>query len=218
MELEQRSRVHAALGDARRLQIVDALRLSDRSFTELAALTALPGNAFAHHLDVLERAGLIERRESEGDRRRRYVGLRPEALAELDPTPCVSAMNVLFVCNHNSARSQFAAAFWRARTGTNADSAGVHPAARVHPMAVTAASSYSLDLSRAVPKGYEAIGVPPDLVVAVCDRAFEEGLPFTTSSLHWSVPDPVTVGTPEAFDAAFADVARRIGLLANVAA
>jgi ArsR family transcriptional regulator, arsenate/arsenite/antimonite-responsive transcriptional repressor / arsenate reductase (thioredoxin) len=218
MDLEQRARLHAALGDPRRLQIVDALRVSDRCFTELAVLTTLPGNAFAHHLDVLERSGLIERHESEGDRRRRYVRLRPETLAELEPVPSIAAANVLFVCSHNSARSQFAAALWRLRTGTVADSAGTEPAPRVHPMAVRTASSYGVDLSSAIPKGYDAIRVLPDLVVSVCDRAFEAGVPFATPSLHWSVPDPVASGTPAAFSSAFADVARRIDLLAAVSA
>lgn len=218
MDIEDRARLHAALGDPRRLQIVDALRLSDRSFTELAVLTGLPGNAFSHHLDVLERSNLIERHELEGDRRRRYVRLRPEVLEELEPAPSLSAKQVLFVCSHNSARSQFAAALWRLRTGAAADSAGTEPASRVHPMAVRIAASYGVDLSNAIPKGYHAVRIAPDLVVSVCDRAFEAGLPFAAASLHWSIPDPVSAGTPELFSSAFADVARRVDLLAAVAA
>ena len=46
---------------------------------------------------------------------------------------------LLFLCSHNSARSQLAAALWTARTGQPAESAGTHPAARVHRGAVAAA-------------------------------------------------------------------------------
>ena len=221
MEPAERALVHAALGDPARLRIVDALVLSDRTFQELAAAAGLRGNAAAHHLDVLETAGLIERRASEGDHRRRYIGLRRETLEELGaPTsnqPQRRPQVVLFVCTHNSARSQFAAALWKARTGGNAESAGTMPAERVHPRAVRAASSLGIDLTGAVPQGYDAITTEPDLVVSVCDRAREAGIPFQAPSLHWSVPDPVLIGTMGAFRSAFTDVAKRVdGLAAAV--
>lgn len=219
MELAERARVHAALGDPARLRIVDALVLSDRTFQQLADAAGLRGNAAAHHLDVLEIAGLIERSVSEGDHRRRYVRLRRDTLEELgppiphQPQPGV----VLFVCTHNSARSQFAAALWKARTGGNAQSAGTMPADLVHPRAVRAASSLGIDLTGAVPHGYDAITAEPDLVVSVCDRAREAGIPFEAPSLHWSVPDPVLVGTMGAFRSAFADVSKRVeGLAASL--
>ncbi|GAA2436877.1 hypothetical protein GCM10010191_59650 [Actinomadura vinacea] len=53
---------------------------------------------------------------------------------------------------------------------------------------------------------------PGDLVVAVCDNAYEDLR--KTSALHWSVPDPVRAGTDEAFQAAFADIAARVDRLA----
>ena len=49
------------------------------------------------------------------------------------PPPTGSA---LFVCTHNSARSQLAATLWRRRTGAPATSAGTHPAREIHPGAV----------------------------------------------------------------------------------
>jgi ArsR family transcriptional regulator, arsenate/arsenite/antimonite-responsive transcriptional repressor / arsenate reductase (thioredoxin) len=214
MNLDERAGVHAALGDCHRLSIVDALRLGDRTFQELADGVGLRGNLAAHHLDVLESAGLIERRISEGDHRRRYIHLRPERLDVLATQPSLAPTSVLFVCSHNSARSQFAAARWQQRTGLLADSAGTEPAATVHPRAVSAARSFGLDLRDAVPKGYEAIARSPDLVISVCDRAREAGLPFTARSAHWSVPDPVRAGTPEAFRSAFASLAERIDRLA----
>ena len=214
MNLDERSSLHAALGDRQRLAMVDALVLGDRSFQELAASAGIPGNLAAHHLDVLESAGLIERRVSEGDHRRRYIRLRHERLGELVPLPSIEPRSILFVCTHNSARSQFAAARWQQRNGSPADSAGTEPADRVHPAAMTAARAFGLDLHDAVPKGYEAIDQTPDLVISVCDRAYEAGQPFESLSAHWSIPDPVLDGGAEAFRTAFASIAQRIDRLA----
>jgi ArsR family transcriptional regulator, arsenate/arsenite/antimonite-responsive transcriptional repressor / arsenate reductase (thioredoxin) len=58
---------------------------------------------------------------------------------------------------------------------------------------------------------------PPSLVVTVCDRAHEE-LPADMSRLHWSIPDPVGVGTAAAFDATVAELRERIGALTSAAA
>lgn len=210
-----RARTHAALGDEHRLKIVDELLVSDRTFKDLARLVGMPGNAAAHHLGVLESAGLIERRVSEGDHRRRYVRLRHEMLDGLVASPAISPGVVLFVCTHNSARSQFAAALWSRRTGELAQSAGSEPSDQVHPKAIRAAAEFDLDLSGAVPKGYDRIAAQPDLIVSVCDRALESGIPFNARALHWSVPDPVQIGTTDAFRSAFADLAARVDRLAS---
>ena len=216
MNVTDRARLHAALGDPHRLRIVDELLLGDRTFQELAALADLPGNAAAHHLAVLDSAGLIDRRRSEGDGRRRYVALHRDRLEGLVPSPSLDPRAILFVCTHNSARSQFAAALWRERTGGTADSAGTEPAGRVHPKAVRAAAEFGLDIATATPKGYDAVTAEPDLVVSVCDRAREAGVPFSARQLHWSVPDPVRLGTQAAFRSAFADISERIDQLAKV--
>ena len=78
MDVEQRASFHAALGDPARLTIVDSLFLTDLSPGDLARRLGLPSNLLAHHLRVLESAGIIERRRSEGDGRRSYVRLRSE--------------------------------------------------------------------------------------------------------------------------------------------
>jgi ArsR family transcriptional regulator, arsenate/arsenite/antimonite-responsive transcriptional repressor / arsenate reductase (thioredoxin) len=214
VNLASRARVHAALADPQRLAIVDALALGDRTPRELGELVGAPTNLLAHHLGVLDGAGLIERRASSGDGRRRYVVLRPDPLATLVPAQVMRATTVLFVCTHNSARSQFAAALWRRRTGAASESAGADPAAKVHPSAVRAARRLGVDLAGAAPKGYEAVAVAPDLVVSVCDRAREAGSPFDVAALHWSVPDPVADGRAAAFTAAFHDISQRIERLA----
>ena len=76
-------------------------------------MLAMPSNLLAHHLHVLEQAGIITRRRSEGDRRRTYLQLIPGALDSLAPPTARAALRVLFVCTANSARSHLAAALWR---------------------------------------------------------------------------------------------------------
>jgi protein-tyrosine-phosphatase len=214
---ERRATVHRALGDANRLAIVEALALGDLTPGELGAELALPWNLLAFHLGVLADARLVERHRSAGDGRRRYVRLRAAALDGAVAVPRVRAERPLFVCTHNSARSQFAAALWRRVAGRPASSAGSDPAPSVHPLAVAVAGDHGLDLTRARPGGYATVTGAPDLVVSVCDRALEAGLPFGVARLHWSVPDPA-LGERPAFEAAFAEIAERVDRLAAAAA
>ena len=211
--LARRAAVHAALGEPVRLEIVEDLALSDRSPKELAARFSLPTNLLAHHLDVLENVGMIERLVSSGDRRRRYVRLVRAPFAQLAMAAALPAGPVLFVCSHNSARSQLAAALWTARTGATATSAGTHPADRVHPGAVAAASRAGLDLSGAEPRMLDAAG-PLGLIVTVCDQAHEE-LDPEPGWWHWSLPDPVQDGRAAAFDATITELDDRIRSIAN---
>jgi ArsR family transcriptional regulator, arsenate/arsenite/antimonite-responsive transcriptional repressor / arsenate reductase (thioredoxin) len=215
MDLAVRAAAHAALGDARRLAIVDRLTTGDLTVAELAGLVEMTGNLLAHHLDVLEEAGVIERRVSEGDHRRRYVSLRWKGLPRSPGFDHASRSSVAFVCTHNSARSQFAAALWESTTGRPSASAGRDPADRVHPTALRVASEFGIDLISAQPAGYDSLPPRIDLVVSVCDRARESGLPPADDHLHWSVPDPVTTGTVTSFRAAFTDIARRVERLAG---
>jgi protein-tyrosine-phosphatase len=213
-----RAAVHAALGEPIRLAIVDDLTVSDRSPKELSARFSVPPNLLAHHLDVLDAVGLIERFVSAGDRRRRYVRLVRAPLAQLGVTAVRTAGQpttgeMVFVCSQNSARSQLAAALWTARTGKVATSAGTHPADRVHPGAIAAASRAGLDLSRAEPRMFEADGTA-DFVVTVCDQAHEE-LDPRPGWWHWSLPDPVHDGRAAAFDAVVTELDDRIRAVAN---
>ena len=75
--LERRVAVHAALADPARLRITDTLGAGDASPSELAAMLAMPSNLLAHHLRVLEEAGLVTRRRSDGYCRRTYLRLAP---------------------------------------------------------------------------------------------------------------------------------------------
>lgn len=209
LPLDERAARHAALGDPARLAIVDELATSDRAPVELRRRLGLESNLLAHHLDVLERIGLIERSRSSGDGRRRYVHLRRGALEGLVPGGAVTPTPALFVCSANSARSQLAAALWRRRTGQPAASAGTHPAPAVHAGAVAAAERAGLDLSDAAPQALAAVTDAAPLVVTVCDQAHEQ-VDSGDEWLHWSIPDPVPVGTEAAFDATVAELTDRI--------
>lgn len=212
--LAARAALHRVLGEPRRLLLVDALALSDRTPSELRELTGMASNLLAFHLDALERAGVVRRHRSAGDARRRYVTLA-DGVPSPGTVPAVPPVNqVLFVCTHNSARSPLAAALWHRHTGLPAISAGTQPSARVHPRAVAVGRSHGLDLRGASPRRYADVTTPPDLVVSVCDRAHEAGLPWDTHALHWSVPDPVD-GDRAAFAATYDVLERRVRTLAG---
>jgi len=212
----RRLAVLTALADAARLRVVDELAAGDRSPSDLQGDLAIPGNLLAHHLKVLEHAGVVRRVRSEADRRRTYVQLVPGALDGLLPVdPVRVAPRVVFVCTHNSARSQLAAAVWRTRSVVPVASGGTRPAPRVNPGAVAVARRHGLWLGRARPVHAERVLSPGDLVVSVCDSAHEELEQTGREHLHWSVPDPVRVGTDEAFEQAYEQVAGRVVRLAE---
>lgn len=214
--LEERANVHAALGDPSRLAIVDQLTTSDRAPHELQQRLGIPSNLLAHHLDVLEAASLIERSRSGGDGRRRYVHLNAAMLERLHDRHPAPPRTALFICTANSARSQLAAALWQSLTGAPAGSAGTHPEARIHRGAIAAGRRVGLDLRDAVPTPLGAIDLDPAVTITVCDRAHEELEPGP-DWLHWSIPDPVPIGTAAAFDTTIIELRSRITTLAGVA-
>jgi arsenate reductase (thioredoxin) len=138
-------------------------------------------------------------------------------------TTTTSPMRVLFLCTHNSSRSQMAEGLLRARGGARfaVFSAGTHPRG-VHPLAVRAMAEIGVDISEAAgyrAKGIEAFaGQPPmDLVVTVCDEAAEECpfFPGARRQEHWGFPDPsAATGAEEQRLAAFRQV--RDGIAARI--
>ncbi len=221
LSVVERARVHAALGDPARLAIVDRLTLGDASPSEIGRVLGLASNLLAHHVKQLEQAGVLERSRSEGDHRRTYLRLRPQVLAGLTPAGVLRVPRVVFVCTHNSARSQLAAALWKRRSPVPVASGGTEPAERVHPLAVAVAREYGLSLTRARTHRVGEVLRQDDLVVAVCDTAHEHlGNHLgdhrgggAVARLHWSVPDPARVGTGDAFDDALRDLTDRVDRL-----
>jgi protein-tyrosine-phosphatase len=210
----ERARIHAALGEPARLAIVDTLTLGDASPGEIGHALGLPTNLIAHHLGVLTDAGVVERTRSQGDRRRTYVRLRPQALTTLLPAPLRQVPRVVFVCTHNSARSQLAAALWARRSPIPATCAGTDPAPRVHPRAIRVGRRHGLSIDSRRTAHVRDVLRPDDLVVAVCDNAHEHLPGHHGPRLHWSVPDPAPLDTDTAFEAALSDIRARIDRLA----
>jgi protein-tyrosine-phosphatase len=220
--LARRAAIHAALGDPSRLAIVDALLLGEASPTELQELLGLPSNLLAHHVRTLENVGLVARHRSEADRRRTYLSLVDGALDALRPVAVHDAVRVVFVCTHNSARSQLAAALWNGTSPVPATSAGTHPAAAVHPGAVAAARRHDVALVPVPPRHVDDIRTAEDVMITVCDAAHEElavrgggvALDRAAGWLHWSIPDPARTGEDRAFDRVVHDLTDRIARVA----
>ncbi len=111
---------------------------------------------------------------------------------------------VLFVCIHNSARSQMAEAFLNQICGGEfeAHSAGIEPG-RLNPVVVEAMREIGVDISRNQTKSVAGfLAQPFDYVVTVCDETSAERCPVFpggTKRLHWGFPDPSSLGgSPDA--------------------
>jgi arsenate reductase (thioredoxin) len=118
---------------------------------------------------------------------------------------------VLFLCTHNSARSQMAEGLLRHLAGDRfeAYSAGTE-ATHVRRLAIRAMDEIGVDISSQESKTLERyLGEPFDYVITVCDDA-NEACPFfpgATNRLHWSLPDPSAAkGTEEERLAVFRSV------------
>lgn len=226
MDFDARVAVLTALADPARLRIVDVLGAGDASPGELRSHLGLSSNLLAHHLKVLEQAAVVSRHRSHADKRRTYLRLHRERLAGLLPAAAqdiaaTSVARVVFVCTANSARSQLAAALWRQASPIPVASGGTRPGHAIAPGAVSAARRHGLRLVQERPQSLDGLLRDGDYVVTVCDAAHEETsdgeavAPVRLAGVsHWSVPDPVAVGTDVAFDAAYDDIAGRVADLA----
>jgi len=106
----------------------------------------------------------------------------------------VAARRVLFVCTHNSARSQMAEGLLRRLGGDRFEvhSAGTE-ATRVRPLAIAAMRELGIDISTQTSKTLDPyVDQLFDYVITVCDDANESCpiFPNATHRLHWSLPDP----------------------------
>ncbi|MCX7975323.1 MAG: arsenate reductase ArsC [Candidatus Aminicenantes bacterium] len=104
---------------------------------------------------------------------------------------------VLFVCTHNSARSQMAEGFLRFLYGDfyEALSAGTEPTG-LHPLAVKVMAEVGIDISQQKSKSVdEFLNQEIDLVITVCDSAKEKCpyFPFGKKRIHESFPDPASI-------------------------
>jgi arsenate reductase len=115
-------------------------------------------------------------------------------------------LRILFLCTHNSARSQMAEAILRVLGGDRVEvaSAGTE-VTRVHPLAVREMAERGIDVGGQRSKHLnELLGERFDTVITVCDNAAESCpvFPGAPKRLHWSLPDPSAVEGPEEVRAA----------------
>ena len=116
-------------------------------------------------------------------------------------------MNILFMCVANTARSQMAEVLAKDILGEQVTvmSAGIHPAATVHPGAVAAMQEIGIDISASKPKLHGDL--PPsflanlDYVITVCEQELCPELTIRKKRLRWSFPDPVLLQGEEQTEA-----------------
>jgi len=113
---------------------------------------------------------------------------------------------VLFICVHNSARSQMAEAFLKKYGGERFDvnSAGLEPGT-LNPLVVNAMGEIGIDISANVTRSaFDLLrqGKWYSWVITVCDESQAEGCPIfpgLSQRQHWNFPDPAAfTGSEEA--------------------
>lgn len=209
------------LAHAIRWQLLTTLAASDRRVQELVYLLQQPQNLISYHLRLLKDAQIVRERRSSADGRDIYYSLDVEHLhklyrvsgqtlhpaliytepwAEQANTPHVEdeqLFRVLFLCTHNSARSQLAEGILRAGGGSLVEvfSAGSQPS-NIHPLAIRAAHTFNIDLNGQRSKHMaEFAGQTFDYVITVCDQVREvcPVFPNEPHQIHWSFPDPAAM-------------------------
>jgi ArsR family transcriptional regulator, arsenate/arsenite/antimonite-responsive transcriptional repressor / arsenate reductase (thioredoxin) len=209
---------------------------------ELVEAVNQPPNLVSYHLGQLRSARVVSVRRSSADARDVYYSLDLERL-EADLERCAIAIHpglwpasrhsttpqldyladmptrVLFLCTHNSARSQMAEAILRQQGGDAVDvnSAGSDPS-QVHPMAVRTLGELGIESAGLRAKALSSFaGDRFDYVITLCDIVREScpSWPGEPEQLHWSLADPSLVDASEeeallAFRASAAEISRRV--------
>jgi ArsR family transcriptional regulator, arsenate/arsenite/antimonite-responsive transcriptional repressor / arsenate reductase (thioredoxin) len=207
-----------------RWRLLAELAAGDYRVRELTTLVGEPQNLVSYHLRLLRESGLVAVTRSSFDGRDTYYHLDldhcSEALADAgatlhpalrrepaaDPAPAdlrrSPRLGVLFVCTGNSARSPFAEALLRRRTGSQVEvaSAGSRPKPSYHPNAVRVLlDEFGIDVSGGRPRHVNTLtGRRYDYVISLCDKAREAcpEFPDHPRRVHWSIPDPAENSYP----------------------
>lgn len=112
---------------------------------------------------------------------------------------------ILFICVHNSARSQMAEAFVNQLCGQEfeAQSAGLEPG-KINPIVVEALQEIGINIAGKPTQSVDDVLRSGQLfshVVTVCSEAEAEGCPYfpgVAQRLHWPFPDPSKLTGPDA--------------------
>jgi ArsR family transcriptional regulator, arsenate/arsenite/antimonite-responsive transcriptional repressor / arsenate reductase (thioredoxin) len=222
------------LADETRLAVVQQLAFSDRRVSEIVECLQVPQNAVSYHLKQLRALGLLRDQRSSADGRDVYYSVDLERLRQLyhaagsalhpgiyaDPDVDARLMllnrplRVLFLCTHNSARSQLAEGIMRYLGGANVEvfSAGSQPS-QVHPLALELLAEWQIDTSRHISKSLEAFrGQLFDYIITVCDRVRDNcpTFPGDPAQIHWSLSDPAAITDEAPRRSAFLTVRREL--------
>jgi protein-tyrosine-phosphatase len=220
------------VADDLRWSLLQELGRSDLRVNELIAGLGQPGNLVSYHLGQLRSAGLIRERRSSADGRVVYYSLDLERFQRhlMEAASCIRPglltghlparapggrrARILFLCTHNSARSQMAEGLLRAMAGdrVTVESAGSQPT-ELHPLAVETMARRGIDIRGQRPKHADGlVGRRFDIVITLCDSIREVCPTFTGSPelVHWSLPDPAREAVLEDMRAAFEQVAEEI--------
>lgn len=206
------------LGHDLRWKLLEALARSDRRVQELVQQVEEPPNLVSYHLRRLREQALVTERRSAADGRDIYYSLdldrlrglyfatgeslHPGLAEQRNPVRGVAEsparrVRVLFLCTHNSARSQMAEGILRHLGGERVEAASAGTVAtRVHPLAITAMEEKGIDIGGQRSKHMdEFAGQRFDFVVTVCDNASETCpvFPWDPERIHWSIADPSAV-------------------------
>jgi ArsR family transcriptional regulator, arsenate/arsenite/antimonite-responsive transcriptional repressor / arsenate reductase (thioredoxin) len=216
-----------------RWQLLIALSQSDYRVQELVERLQRPMNLVSYHLKQLRSFALVKERRSSADGRDVYYSLDFVRLGSLYAEAGVAlhpglvhiygpgaarqeeeqTVRVLFLCTHNSARSQMAEGLLRHLGAPRVEvvSAGTQPSV-VHPLAVQVLRERQINIGGQRSKHVdEFAGEHFDYIITVCDQAREECPVFGDNpcAIHWSFADPSeVVGSDLEQLKAFEEVAR----------
>lgn len=202
--------IHKLLSNDVRWKILTLLAKSDLRVQEITAQLHLPQNLVSYHLQKLNKHGLIQEHHSIADGREIFYGIHLSHIRELLQSArlelhpglvdgpelpiTLPPLRVLFLCTHNSARSQMAEGFLRekSRQQFQAFSAGIDPSG-INPNTIQAMLEHQIDISSQRSKHLdEFLHDPFDYIITVCDRARElcPTFPDQPIRIHWSIADP----------------------------
>jgi ArsR family transcriptional regulator, arsenate/arsenite/antimonite-responsive transcriptional repressor / arsenate reductase (thioredoxin) len=216
-----------------RWKLICYLARSDYRVHELGDLIREPMNLVSYHLKKLRMADLVHEHRSLADGRDVYYSLdldkvrgsllaagesihpavvpNGNKLPEQAERSIVKPTSVLFLCTHNSARSQMAEGILRQIGNDKVEvfSAGSEPA-EVHRDAIRVMAEMNIDISQQRSKHLnEFAGQIFDYIITVCDRVREvcPVFPGDPKQMHWSLSDPAAVEGNRARYQAFLETA-----------
>lgn len=222
-----------------RWSILLTLSRSDYRVEELVKQIKEPHNLISYHLKRLRLNRLVTERRSSLDARDIYYSLNLDQFHQLyiqagqslhpalrEPIQQTQSqekviidrpVRVLFLCTHNSARSQMAEGLLRKLGGDQVEvfSAGSEPTS-IHPLAIKVMFSIGIDITQHRSKHLiEYMGQNFDYIVTVCDRVRESCpvFPGDPEQIHWSFPDPAAIeGRQQSQEKAFVSTMHQLNM------